>query len=207
MKLNTKKTKGECECTCHLNPLNKTLGKVKYCSKCICMHTGCQPTEKQDILPFQKKLIKKYANRPLIATEKPMDWEERLNGLIPNAVFKVENENRKDKGIVTVDRSSVKHFIKDLLKDSNAYQAGISAERVNNPHTYDIYTQSDMDFKIAEYKQKLIKRIDKEFHKMGVVQAAISTYEGGHIMPERMRDIMFELEKFKREVEAVIKEV
>jgi len=139
-----------CYCSNHLYHADCQTTECKHpkrcprCDACTnCFPNCCEP----------KDSISKEA------TEKPMDWEERLNGLIPNAVFKVENENRKDKGIVTVDRSSVKHFIKDLLKDSNAYQAGISAERVNNPHTYDIYTQSDMDFKIAEYKQKLIKRL------------------------------------------------
>jgi hypothetical protein len=150
MKLNTKKTERECECTCHLNPLNKTLGKVKYCSKCICMHTDSQPAEK------------------------PMAWEIRLNGLIPNAVFKVENENRKDKGIVTVDRSSVKQFIKNLLEEERECVCDWSFE--HNPtvicpvHPIDKTLErrdsecrfyDELDFNLAEYKQKLIKRLKK----------------------------------------------
>ena len=29
----------ECKCPCHTNPLNKTLGEVEYCSKCVRFHS------------------------------------------------------------------------------------------------------------------------------------------------------------------------
>jgi len=122
------------------------------------------------------------------ATEKPMDWEEEL-----------------DKGHLwdivdgTVYTGALKQFIKDLLKDSNAYQAGVGAGEVNNPHTYDIYTQSDMDFKIAEYKQKLIQKL-QGMKKRPYSKINLKSTQHGYTENLYFNDCL-------DEVEAVIKEV
>jgi len=80
-------------------PVNKTLGKVKYCSKCICMHTDVNLPKSQVVQKLWKQQIE-YSKR--ISYRKPIDWEERfdleMNGC-EVVMFTKQNNSKKMKDL------------------------------------------------------------------------------------------------------------
>jgi len=133
MKLNTKKTEGEKQ-------------GIKCCA-CYCHIQGilCEQCE-YDVCDLE-------ICQP---TEKPMDWEERFDEKwdlhTGEGGFHIGCYECKD----GTDKDEVKHYIKDLLKEERMH-----AEVETGLRAFPIVLEEREKY-LAEYKQKLIKRI-KDF--------------------------------------------
>ena len=153
----------------------------------------CQPTEKPKLtsLPYEDNTEKHDTKlcpkcNPLF-TEKPMDWEAKY------ALLMFRYNTAKTIKQTTRAWNNMKSFIKDLLKEQ---EREFYLESVDDDLEIEITLAKNQA--IAEYKQKLIKRITKM--KKEIFKKGRTTYTN----PERI--ILEDQVLILDEVEAVIKE-
>jgi len=151
------------------------------------------------ITKYKKRLYKKDLNLDTdVATEKPMDkWEERFRNEFPIDIAFVTKKNRHERII---------NFIKDLLEEEpkhNTYkywfQRGIKAEQrkgVIGKLPIPLWSQTKA---VAEYKQKLIQRIEGMKHIIPFPEALEKYDRQSKLLAEGFNEALDEVEAVIRE--------